>query len=136
MRELPLVASILGGVPAIVEQLPRDNDRAILIREHVLRTLHKTLSNVLNIAKLKKLRSDGRESPLTGPIVGYFCINYTLVSGSIMDLIIIRNERFLKGLGVGPRRAMPLHRRLPLAGSSMLRYVRQTLILDLLGKEL
>ncbi|KAK5964169.1 hypothetical protein GCK32_006476 [Trichostrongylus colubriformis] len=137
LRELPLVASIFGEVPAIDEQLPRDNDRAILIRENELRTLHETLLNVLNIAELiRKLGSDGQGGAFADPVVGYFEIMDTLVSGSIMDLIIIRRERFLKALGVEPRRAMPSYRRLPLAGSTMVHHVRQTLIPDLFGKEL
>ncbi|KAK6043060.1 hypothetical protein COOONC_19435 [Cooperia oncophora] len=137
LRELPLVASPLGEVPAIDEQLPRDNDRAILIREPELRTLHETLLNVLNIVELiRKLGSDGQGSAFAASVIGYIEILDTLVSGSLMDLIILRRERFLKALGVEPRRAMPSYRRLPLAGSTMVHHVRQTLIPDLFGKEL
>ncbi|KAK6029294.1 hypothetical protein OSTOST_04593 [Ostertagia ostertagi] len=137
LRELPLVASLFGEVPAIDEQLPRDSDRAILVREPELRTLHETLLNVLNIVELvRKLGADGQGGTFAAPVIGYFEILDTLVSGSLMDLIVLRRERFLKALGVEPRRAMPSYRRLPLAGSTMVHRMRQTLIPDLFGKEL
>ncbi|KAK6054839.1 reverse transcriptase [Cooperia oncophora] len=102
-----------------------------------LRTLHETLLNVLNIVELiRKLGSDGQGSAFAASVIGYIEILDTLVSGSLMDLIILRRERFLKALGVEPRRAMPSYRRLPLAGSTMVHHVRQTLIPDLFGKEL
>ncbi|WKY01137.1 hypothetical protein Q1695_015273 [Nippostrongylus brasiliensis] len=137
LRELPLVASPLGEVPVVDEQLPKDSERAILMRENDLRTIHETLLSTLNIIELvRKIGADGHGSDFPTAAVGYFDILGSIVSGSIMDIIVLRRERFLRSLAVDPKKAMPSYRRLPLAGSTMIHHMRQAVLPELFGKEL
>ncbi|VDL82191.1 unnamed protein product [Nippostrongylus brasiliensis] len=137
LRELPLVASPLGEVPVVDEQLPKDSERAILMRENDLRTIPETLLSTLNIIELvRKIGADGHGSDFPTAAVGYFDILGSIVSGSIMDIIVLRRERFLRSLAVDPKKAMPSYRRLPLAGSTMIHHMRQAVLPELFGKEL
>ncbi|KHJ94801.1 reverse transcriptase [Oesophagostomum dentatum] len=69
-------------------------------------------------------------------VVGYLEIAATLLSGSLRDVIVLRRERVLRGLGLDPRRAMPSYRRLPLAGSTVVQRITQTVHPELFGREL
>ncbi|WKX95268.1 hypothetical protein Q1695_012039 [Nippostrongylus brasiliensis] len=125
-QELPLVASPLGEVPVVDEQLPKDSERAILMRENDLRTIHETLLSTLNIIELvRKIGADDHGSDFPTAAVGYLDILGSIVSGSIMDIVVLRRERFLRSLAVNPKKAMPSYRRLPFAGSTMTICVRR-----------
>ncbi|VDL82312.1 unnamed protein product [Nippostrongylus brasiliensis] len=136
-QELPLVASPLGEVPVVDEQLPKDSERAILMRENDLRTIHETLLSTLNIIELvRKIGADDHGSDFPTAAVGYLDILGSIVSGSIMDIVVLRRERFLRSLAVNPKKAMPSYRRLPFAGSTMIHHMRQTVLPELFEKEL
>ncbi|EYB86610.1 hypothetical protein Y032_0276g1101 [Ancylostoma ceylanicum] len=158
LKELPLESSPLFEVAFLNEQLPKDTDCTIQLRESNQRTFNETLVNTLCIIQVKstnsnyrplrrtpidvfqlvrKLGGDGVGAPMSSSVTGYLEIAATLLPSSLEDVMVFRQERerVLGGLGLDPRRAMPFPTRLPLAGSTVVQRITQTVHPELFERE-
>ncbi|EYC00984.1 hypothetical protein Y032_0111g232 [Ancylostoma ceylanicum] len=137
LKDLPLVSSPFAEVALLDDQLPKEVERSIQIRETDLRSLNETLINTLNIIELiRKLGSDGSGADFHPSVVGYMEIANTLLSSSLREVIVLRRERVLRSLGLDPYRAMPSYKRLPLAGTTVVHRMSQAVHPELFGRDL
>ncbi|CAJ0594919.1 unnamed protein product, partial [Cylicocyclus nassatus] len=137
LKDVPLVSSPFAEVAMLDDQLPREVERSIQLRETDLRGLNETLINTINIIELvRKLGADGAGTEFHPSVIGYFDIATTLLSASLRDIIVFRRERVLRSLGLDPYKAMPSYRRLPLAGTTVVHRMSQAVHPELFGREL
>ncbi|KAL6723688.1 hypothetical protein Aduo_018665 [Ancylostoma duodenale] len=114
LKELPLVSSPLAEVAYLDNQLPKDRHRPIQLRESDLRTLNETLVNIISITELvRKLGADGAGAPM--PSSERECVTRT---------------------GTAPKKSYASFKRLPLAGSTVVQRITQTVHPELFGREL
>ncbi|EYC06130.1 hypothetical protein Y032_0078g1207 [Ancylostoma ceylanicum] len=136
LRDLPLVTSPYAEVALLDDDIPRDKERSIYVRETDLRHFNETFVNCLNILELIRKLGGDSEQQLSSSIMGYIDVAATLLSGSLHDVIVLRRERVLRSLGLDPLKAMPSYRRLPLAGSTVIHRSNNSVHPELFGREL
>ncbi|CAJ0606486.1 unnamed protein product [Cylicocyclus nassatus] len=97
LKDVPLVSSPFAEVAMLDDQLPREVERSIQLREADLRRLNETLINTINIIELvRKLGADGAGTEFHPSVIGYFDIATILLSASLRDIIVFRRERVLR----------------------------------------
>ncbi|CAJ0607384.1 unnamed protein product [Cylicocyclus nassatus] len=106
LKDVPLVSSPFAEVAMLGDQLSREVERSIQLREADLRGLNETLINTINIVELARKLGAGGAGTEFPSVIGYFDIAKTLLSSSLRDISIFRRERVLRSPGLDPYKAM------------------------------